>query len=111
MTTVPLKRQEVVFNLDCHIDSWTLDLGNGVLIITKSLTANDLEHLTNTGKLDFPEEIVMHFQSGYAMILTLREDSEPAISSIFTAVDGDVGVDVVFDIAEVQYISVPAIEE
>ena len=72
----------------------------------------DLEQLAESGRLDLPNEVIVYLKnSGYAIIMTIKEDSEPQLSSIFPSLDGDLVVDIIFEVAEIQFITVSATEE
>lgn len=107
-----IKRQEVEFNLPQHVDNWNIDFSNGLLLLTRALYPEDLEQLSESGKLELPNEVVVYLKSsGYAIIMTIKEDSEPQVSSIFPSLDGDLVVDIIFEVAEIQFITVPSPEE
>lgn len=106
-----IKRQDVELNLPYYVDNWNLDLSNGVFVMTRSLSETDLEQLAETGSLEVPEEIVIYMKPGHAVVLTVKEDTKPHISSIFPSTDGDLAIDVVVEIQEVQFIDVPVVEE
>jgi len=106
-----IKRQDVEINLPHQVENWNLDLGNGVLVMTRALYEEDLAQLAETGKLDIPEEIVIYIKPGHAVLLTPKEDSTPEISSIFPSLDGDLAVDIILEIQEVRFMEVPVVEE
>jgi len=107
-----IKRQEVEFNLPHHVDNWNIDFSNGLLVLTRSLYPEDLEQLAENGKLELPDSVIVYLKnSGYAIIMTLKEDSKPQMSSIFPSLDGDLVVDIIFEVAEIQFVTVSPAEE
>lgn len=108
--TMKLSRSEVTFNLEYPVENWTLDLANGVLVITRALYQEDVTQLAE-GALHFPEEVVIHFKSGYAIVVSRKEDSEIIVSSLFPSVDGDIAVDFIIEVGDVKFLDVGVVEE
>ena len=106
-----IKRQDVELNLPYYVDNWNLDIGNGVFVMTRSLSSEDLQQLSENGFIDLPDELIIYMKPGHAAVLAIKEGTKAHISSIFPATDGDLAVDVVVEIEEVQFIEVPVVEE